>query len=134
MKMLLNCFRRITEIIDDEQIIKDFLSDDRITLIATKNGEIVSCISGKNNSGNISILNDKGTFGINFGYTKIEHRRTGIASILLNELLEIAKKNDSVFCSVDFESQNIEGRSFWLKYFTPVVYSMMRKIDDRIKI
>ena len=125
--------KRNTERISDKQIIKDFLTDDRITLIATKNEEIISCISGKINNGNISILDEKGTFGINFGYTKINHRRTGIASSLLNDLLEIVKRNDTVFCSVDFESQNIEGRNFWLKYFKPIVYSMMRKIDDRIK-
>ncbi len=67
---------------NDEQIFKEFLSDDKITLIAIKNGEIVSCIRGKKNDGNISILDEKGTFGINFGYTKIDYRRTGISSIL----------------------------------------------------
>ena len=124
--------KRNTEKIGDEQIIKEFLSDDTITLIATINGEIISCIRGEKNYGNIPILDKKGTFGINFGYTKIDYRKTGLASILLNEILEIAKNDGAVFCSVDFESQNIEGRSFWLEYFKPIVYSMMRKIDDRI--
>ena len=64
----------------------------------------------------------------------IYHRRTGIASELLCELFEMEKRNDSIFYSVDFESQNIEGRKFWLRYFTPIVYSMMRKIDDRIDL
>lgn len=124
---------RNTENIDDKQIIKEFLSDEKITLIATKDGNIISCIRGTKNDGNIPIINEKGTFGINFGYTKIDYRKTGIASILLNEILQIAKKEGSIFGSVDFESQNIEGRKFWLKYFKPIVYSMMRKIDDRTK-
>jgi hypothetical protein len=118
--------------IADEQIIENFLSKDKITLIATQNGEIVSCLRGVKNSGNVSILDYKGTFGINFGYTKIGYRKTGIASILLQEILKIAKKEECSFCSVDFESQNIEGRNFWLKYFEPIVYSMIRKVDDRI--
>ena len=34
--------KRNTEKINDEQIIKEFLSDDKITLLATTNGEIIS--------------------------------------------------------------------------------------------
>ena len=97
------------------------------------NGKIVSCIRGKKNHGNISIIDEKGTLGINFGYTKREYRRTGIATLLLNEILKKAKRENMTICSVDFESQNIEGRKFWLKHFTPICYSMMRKVDDRIK-
>lgn len=118
---------------DNVKIINDFLSDKKTTLIATKGKEIISCIRGVKDKGNISILDDHGTFGINFGYTKKEYRDIGIATVLLNEILQIAKDDGANFCSVDFESQNIEGRIFWLKHFKPVVYSMMRKIDDRIK-
>jgi ribosomal protein S18 acetylase RimI-like enzyme len=125
--------KRDTNKISDKRIIEDFLSNDSLTLLAIANGEIVSCIRGKKNHGNISVIDERGTFGINFGYTKIEYRKTGIASKLLNELFKIAQNNDTTFCSVDFESQNIEGRRFWLKHFTPIAYSMIRKIDDRIK-
>lgn len=117
---------------DDQQIINEFIANDKITLIAKKEDEIISCIRGTKNDGNISLIQDKGTFAINFGYTKKEYRNTGISAHLLNEIILQAKKEGATFCSVDFESQNIEGRNFWLKYFQPIVYSMMRKIDDRI--
>jgi len=57
----------------------------------------------------------------------------GIATLLLNEIFKRAKKDDMTICCVDFESQNSEGRRFWLKYFSPICYTMMRKVDDRIK-
>lgn len=126
--------KRSDEKASEEQISRDFLSDDVITLVAIKNKEIISCIRGKKNSGNIPILDDKGTFGINFGYTRSEYRSSGIASVLLNEILNRAKDEGAGFSSVDFESQNIEGRTFWLKHFEPLVYSMMRKVDDRVNI
>lgn len=116
----------------DEDIINEFLSDDVISLVAGKNNEIIACMRGEKNSGNISILDHKGTFGINFAYTKKEYRKTGIASLLLGELLKAAKNEGCTFSSVDFETQNIEGRYFWLRHFDPLVYSMIRKIDDRI--
>lgn len=125
--------KRNTDTISDKKIIEDFLSNDNLTLLAIINGEIVSCIRGIKNHGNISVIDEKGTFGINFGYTIIEYRKTGIASRLLDDILKIVKRDDATFCSVDFESQNIEGRRFWLKHFTTIVYSMMRKVDDRIK-
>lgn len=117
----------------EEEIIKDFLSDDQITLVASINDEIIACIRGVMNEGNIDILNQQGTFGINFGYTDPDFRKTGIASVLLNEILQLAKAGGCRFASVDFETQNIEGRNFWLKYFKPVIYSMLRKIDDRVQ-
>ena len=119
--------------INDEKVFEDFLSNDRITLIALMNGEIVSCIRGKKDHGNISIIDETGTLGIDFCYTKMEYRRMGIATLLLNEILKKAKKDNLRVCCVDFESQNSEARRFWLKNFNPICYSMMRKVDDRIK-
>lgn len=124
--------KRSTEEASDEHIARDFLSDEIITLIATKNHEIISSIRGQKNSANIPILDGKGAFGINFGYTRTDFRSTGIASVLLKEILHQAKEEGAKFSSVDFETQNIEGRSFWLKHFEPIVYSVMRKIDDRV--
>ncbi len=113
----------------DEKIIEKFISEEQITLVAVKDNEIISCIHGDKNHGNMSFLDTNGTFGISFGYSKSKYRNTGVASILLNEIIQLAKKENFVFCSTDFESANIEASSFWLKYFQPVTYTMLRKID-----
>ena len=124
--------KRDCKLLSDQKIREEFLNDNIITLLARKNGEVVSCIRGKKNHGNIPIIDEKGTFGVNFGYTKKEYRRSGVSSILLDEIIKIAKNNGATFCSVDFETQNIQGRKFWLKHFYPIVYSMMRKVEDRL--
>jgi predicted GNAT family acetyltransferase len=116
----------------EEKITNDFLSSNILTLLVKKNEQIVSCIRCKKNHGNISMINTKGTFSVNFGFTRDEYRRKGIASKLLNNLLEIIQQDGCIICSVDFETQNSEGMEFWLKYFEPIAYSMIRKIDDRI--
>ena len=116
-----------------EQIEKDFFGSDLITFVAEYNGKIVSVIRAMLNEGpGCEIVQDIGTLGVNFGYTLPEMRGSGIASLLLNELIKWGKKNDMKRCVVDFESQNIEACNFWLKYFQPICYSGIRKIDDRI--
>lgn len=35
-------------------------------------------------------------------------------------------------CSVNFESYNVSGSNFWMRYFTPVCFSLIRRIDERI--
>lgn len=119
-------------IFSDLEIRKRYLSDNKITLIAIQNDKIVSCIKGQMNQGNISIIDQEGTFGIDFGFTRNEYRKKNIAANLLNEIVTTAKNNGAKLISVDFETQNTEARRFWSKYFSPIVYSMMRKIDDRI--
>jgi hypothetical protein len=118
--------------LNDQEIKDMFLSDNIISMVAMKNDRIISCIRGQMNQGNIPIIDEKGTFGIDFGFTRKEYRRKKIAAMVLHELVTVAINNGAKLCSVDFETQNIEGRNFWLTYFSPIVYSMMRKIDDRI--
>jgi GNAT superfamily N-acetyltransferase len=104
------------------------------TFVAEKNGSIISCIRAVVDEGNCLKVDASGTLGINFGYTVENQRRNGTASMVLNELLKWGRANGMQRCTVDFETQNREGREFWLKYFKPVCYSIMRKVDDRIKI
>jgi hypothetical protein len=37
-----------------------------------------------------------------------------------------------VRCAVDFESMNVEARRFWLRRFSPVVFSMVRRLATPI--
>lgn len=75
---------------------------------------------------------DENTCGITAAFTKEEFRHHGVATTLLNHALEWARSVGYTRCAVDFESANILGASFWLKYFQPVGYSLVRRLDERI--
>ena len=115
----------------DDDVRTAFLGEGIITIVAVKGQEIVSCIRGVTQTGNIQIVKDVGNVAINFAYTKKACRNTGIASLLVNELCHVIKQQKFKSCTVDFEAQNVEGKYFWLKHFSPICYSMMRKVDDR---
>ena len=127
------CFvKRDHEIKGDDEIRKEFFSPGTITVVATEKDTVVSCIRGRMHHGNSAVLNHKNVFGINFGYTRKEYRNSKIATEVLSKIIAVAASENASMCSVDFESHNIEGRHFWLRHFSPIVYSYMRKIDDRL--
>ncbi|MFX1250686.1 MAG: GNAT family N-acetyltransferase [Promethearchaeota archaeon] len=117
-----------------ENTIEDFLDDDVKTLVVEKNEEIRSCMRGTlNKSDGCEILQNQGTLGINFAYTDPNSRGSGLATNLLSELIKWGSLKDMHRCTVDYEAQNLEGTDFWMKYFNPICYSILRKIDDRIR-
>lgn len=117
----------------NENLEAKFFHPQRKTFVAEKDGQIISCIRAMVDQGpGCTIVQDVGTLGVNFGYTDPAFRGTGVASELLNELLKWGSTNQMKCCVVDFESQNIEGAKFWLRYFQPICYSVIRKIDDRL--
>jgi GNAT superfamily N-acetyltransferase len=69
---------------------------------------------------------------ISGAYTDPAWRSAGVASLLLNQMLTWGREQGLTRCSVDFESQNIEASRFWLRHFTPVCYSVLRRLDERI--
>lgn len=74
-----------------------------------------------------NIMNITGAYVLN------DERKSGIGAMLLDETQKWLLQNKYPLCGVDFESLNISGSSFWNKYFTPYTYSMVRRIDERIK-
>lgn len=77
------------------------------------------------------ITQDAGTVGIAAAFTRAESRGRGIATALLNRSLAWAREEGYRRCSVDFESMNALASRFWMKWFEPVGYSLMRRVDDR---
>ena len=71
-------------------------------------------------------------FACTGAYTVERYRRSGIGAALLNRLIAEAKSARYERLSVDFESINTLGSRFWLKYFKPVCYSVIRTLDDRV--
>lgn len=95
--------------------------------------QVVSIMEvSKKKSNDAQILSDKATISVGKTYTKEEFRGYGITKSILQKVIEESLNDGYNRCAVVFESQNINGSDFWLKYFEPVCYSLVRKVDDRI--
>ncbi len=59
-------------------------------------------------------------------------RGSGSANALLDALLVWVSETGSAYCTVDFETSNPEGSSFWLRNdFEPLLFTMTRRLDAR---
>ena len=76
-------------------------------------------------------LQDEKTVNIVGAFTQEHARGRGIATALLNRSLEWAKGQGYARCAVDFESMNTLAARFWMRWFEPVSFSLMRCIDSR---
>jgi len=113
---------------------KETLSDPaRATWLASYEGEVVSrMLIGPSHEDAAYVISDEETASITAAFTKGHVRGQGIGASLLKHSLDWAKAAGYVRCAVDFEPENVLGRSFWLKYFQPVSFALIRQIDPRI--
>lgn len=79
-----------------------------------------------------TIINDEKTTSIYAAFTKEKARSEGIATALLDHALKSARASGYERCAVPFEPMNLLGTRFWLKYFRPVCFSLLRIVDDRL--
>jgi len=79
-----------------------------------------------------AFLSDHKTVNIAAAFTFLEERGKGVASALLAHSLNWARDAGYTRCAVDFESTNIQAARFWMRWFEPVSFSLMRSIDDRL--
>ncbi|TKJ42689.1 hypothetical protein CEE36_07245 [candidate division TA06 bacterium B3_TA06] len=101
--------------------------------LAVYNGEAVSRLQiGPSHQGAARVISDDKTASITAAFTKEHVREQGIGANLLKHSLDWARSAGYVRCAVDFEPENVLGRSFWLKHFQPVCYALIRQIDLRI--
>ena len=75
-----------------------------------------------------SMMNISGAFAIP------EVRGKGISSAFLSWLMDWLRNHGYSLCGVDFECFNYTARKFWLKYFTAYTNSVVRRIDERIRL
>ena len=107
-------------------------SDNAIWLGICK-GQVVSIMEISNKKSNdAQILSDEATVSVGETYTREGFRGYGITKAILQKVIEDSLTKGYKRCAVVFESQNISGSDFWLKYFKPTCFSLVRKIDDRI--
>jgi len=78
------------------------------------------------------VILDEKTASITMAFTKEHLRGRGIGATLLKHSLDWAKSEGYERCAVDFEPENVLGRSFWLRHFEPVSFALIRQVDGRI--
>ncbi len=76
--------------------------------------------------GAAEIVASDATAAITGAYVRPEYRGRRVAPALLNAASEHYWRAGFTCCAVDFESLNPEASDFWLRYFTPVCYSLFR--------
>jgi len=86
----------------------------------------------KINDAETQLLADKKTARIAGAYVTSRFRRRGLGTALLRKAVEWAEEKGLERLYVEGESANIEGGNFWMKHFTPVVYTVRRCVDKRI--
>lgn len=78
------------------------------------------------------ITESKAMMNICGAYALEKVRGSGVYQQLITHVLDFLKENGISYCGVDFESLNLAGSSFWLKYFEAYTFSVVRRIDERI--
>lgn len=109
----------------DEKVEGDFIA-------AFIDGEPVGYIHLKIDDAETQLFADKKTGRIAGAYVDSDFRRKGIGTALLRKAVDWAKEKDLDRLYVEGESANIKGGNFWMKHFTPVVYTVRRCVDKRV--
>jgi GNAT superfamily N-acetyltransferase len=76
--------------------------------------------------GAADVLQTPGTIAITAAYTRPAYRGRGAAPAVLDAILQHYAGLGFTRCAVDFESINPEASHLWMKYVTPVCYSVLR--------
>jgi len=98
--------------------------------MAYKNAQTVGFIKlQKWNEGACKSAQDNRSLSITGAYVEDSCRGQGIGLCLLNQALTWAAVNGFERCAVDFESYNPLAVRFWLRFFQPVCYSLVRHVD-----
>lgn len=77
-------------------------------------------------------ITDEKTIWVKGAFTKEHMRGKGIGTALLKQALKWAQSHGYERCAVDFEGENALASAFWLRYFKPICFSLIRQIDKRI--
>jgi GNAT superfamily N-acetyltransferase len=118
----------------DENEEDGILSGEIEVFAAFDRDETVAFFSVKKESAESWLLNDKRNVRITGAFAKEEYRHRGIGKALLREVIDWAVQNGCDRLYVEGESANIYGGNFWMKHFTPVVFSVRRCVDERITL
>lgn len=118
--------------ISADSILNKINRSDHAIWIAEMHEETVGLLEAAGSvSGASHIVSGDRGIGIKCAHVLPKWRGQGIATALLNTAFTWARAQGIERCSVDFESFNPTARRFWLRYFTPVCFSLVRRFDER---
>lgn len=75
------------------------------------------------------VTQDERSVSVVRAFTRERFRGQGVGTALLNRVLSWARAAGCERCAVDFEPHNPLAAAFWLRYFTPVCYSVVRHVN-----
>ncbi|WP_105615820.1 GNAT family N-acetyltransferase [Vallitalea okinawensis] len=119
------------QLLNSRKLIEKSISRHSRFFTATIQNKVIGYLEIKP-SGETFIDDDHETMHICGAYIYPQYRGTGIYKNLIAYMIEKLKKENYKRCGVDFESINPNANGFWLKYFSPYTYSLVRRIDERI--
>lgn len=120
-----------TQIFDSRKFREQSIKRNSRFFTANIEGRVIGYVEIMSSGENFT-CDDEETMNICGAYIYPEYRGTGVYKNLLAYMIETIKNENYKRCGVDFESINPNADKFWLKYFTPYTYSMVRRIDERI--
>ncbi len=83
--------------------------------------------------GAAEIVSGPGSTAITAAYVRPTYRGQGLSSALLEASQAYFSSQGIGCCSVDFESFNPEAAVFWMRYFEPACFSMVR-VPEKISV
>lgn len=96
------------------------------------NDKPVGYIHLKRNEAETWLMTGEDTCRVKGIYIEPKYRGRGIGKGLLQKGVEWAREKELERLYVEGESANIYGGNFWMKHFTPVVYTLRRCVDERM--
>lgn len=122
---------------ENREYYEDFIDDiDSEVFIAKDCGETVGFMSiRKSNEDDIITLASQNTGRIDElgAYVQPSNRGQGIGTGLLKAVINWCGEQGIDRIHVDYESANLYASNFWPKHFTPIMYSVKRRVNQDIK-
>jgi GNAT superfamily N-acetyltransferase len=116
-------------------VVEMITSHDSEVFLAVKKDEIIGFMNIRcNQTDDVFTLSNKSTACIDplGAYIKQEYRGLGVGKKLLCASFAWIGQKNITNIHVDFESANYHANQFWLNYFTPVLYSVKRRLNNDI--
>ena len=117
--------------VNEEKFLDEISKSPRRYFAAEFNDEIIAYIK-ITEEGESFIGDEDYMANIQGAYMNEEFRGSGIYTNLLVNVIRQLRDEGYTHLGVDCESFNPTARGFWLKYFTPYIYGLTRRIDERI--
>lgn len=115
---------------DLDEITPQFEGDGYAIWLAEAGGEAQGYLSlAPGADCECGLLQDLASVNISGAFIRPEWRGQGVASLLVNQALAWAQAQGAARCAVDFEATNVLAARFWMRWFTPVAYSLIRFVE-----